>query len=539
MIKRLSVVFVALVMGYLFVMTKLAVLMKQNAYAHTALQQQQFTVIVGTKEGTIYDRNFQPLVNAETIRYAVCAPTADAVSALLPHLAAVQPLVEGLRQQEAFAVEIAPDAVLSENILTLEIPKRYSERPLAQHVIGYTVDGAGVTGLERDFDRILRSAEDTASVTYHVDARRQVLLGKVPLVQHLQDSCGSVVTTLDADVQKICEDACRRAEVEKGAVVVMDVRTGDVLAMASFPSYTPWTLAEALEDENSPLINRCLYAYSVGSIFKLVTAAAAYEQGLSDFVTTCTGKTEIGSQTFRCHDWRGHGEVTVRTAMTYSCNSYFVEQSRLLAPKVMLETAQNLGFGVQSALSSSIVGASGTLPTETDLALPAEMANFCFGQGLLTATPLQVTQMVCGIANNGEMPLARLIAGYTLDGETVENAKPPMYAKALSRHAAYFLQNLMIAAINENESSNAVPTNVFAAAKTSTAQTGRYDENGVEYCHAWITGYFPIEEPTYAVTVLVEDGGYGNDAAAPIFREIAEEISEKIGSSPNEQGGTS
>ena len=82
----------------------------------------------------------------------------------------------------------------------------------------------------------------------------------------------------------------------------------------------------------------------------------------------------------------------------------------------------------------------------------------------------------------------------------------------------------MISAVNENEESNAVPNQVFAAAKTSTAQTGRYDEDGVEYCHAWITGYFPIESPQYAVTVLVEDGGFGNDAAAPVFRKIADRI---------------
>ena len=153
------------------------------------------------------------------------------------------------------------------------------------------------------------------------------------------------------------------------------------------------------------------------------------------------------------------------------------------------------------------------------------MANFCFGQGLLTATPLQVTQMTCAIANDGTMPIAHLIKGITRDGSTLlEETPSPMYAKALKRETAYFLQDMMIATINENENSNAVPETVFAGGKTSTAQTGRYDENGSEYCHAWITGYFPVDSPKYAVTVLIEDGGYGNSTAAPVFKNIADKI---------------
>ena len=86
---------------------------------------------------------------------------------------------------------------------------------------------------------------------------------------------------------------------------------------------------------------------------------------------------------------------------------------------------------------------------------------------------------------------------------------------------------MMRATIYENENSNAAPRNIYAAAKTSTAQTGRFDEDGEELCHGWITGFFPANRPRYAVTVLAEDGGYGNDSAAPIFREIAEKIMDR------------
>jgi penicillin-binding protein 2 len=94
----------------------------------------------------------------------------------------------------------------------------------------------------------------------------------------------------------------------------------------------------------------------------------------------------------------------------------------------------------------------------------------------------------------------------------------------MEEETAEMLRTLMAAAVNNNENSNARPYNVMAAGKTSTAQTGRFDENGNELYNAWITGYFPVYEPEYAVTVLIEDGGYGNDSSAPVFREIIEKI---------------
>ena len=519
MYRRLLIVRAACLTVCLMLALTLVLQMQSTDLTEAAVRQSQTILTAGQAAGTIYDRHLQPLNNRETVLYAAVTPTPDCIAALLPQMAEVSPLLTGLRSGKPFLCRVnAPPE--SPDIPVLSLPLRSSGNPVAPHILGYTQSGRGVTGLEQDYDRILRGSKDPASVTYVVDARGHALLGEPVTVRQAQGINPSVVTTLDTGIQQFCE----HLEIQKGAVVVMDVQTGDVLAMASFPSYDPSALAQALDDPDSPLINRCLCAYSVGSIFKLVTCAAAYKEGILDFETTCTGRTEIRGQTFRCHDWRGHGDVDMRQAMIYSCNTYFVELSELLDPGIMLSTAQDLGFGTQIALSGSIVSTSGTLPSMADLQLPAEMANFCFGQGLLTATPLQVTQMTCGIANDGHMPLARLIRGFTTDGKTVLDEKPPMYAYALRRNAAYYLQGLMISAVNENEVSNAVPESVIAAAKTSTAQTGRYDADGTEYCHAWITGYFPIEEPQYAVTVLVEDGGYGNDAAAPLFREIADGI---------------
>ncbi len=519
--QRAFLILLALLAGNAALLASVAAPMQNPNYTETALHQSQITITAGTAEGTIYDRNFKPLVNQQTQYYAFVKPSESSIPEILHHTKEMTPILKAIKTGKPFCCQV--DTAFSDHpdIIILELPERYSENPPAQHLLGYTLEHTGITGLEADYDNILRKYEDSASVIYTVDALGNLLPGAEPIIHPAEAENAGVVTTLDAEIQHICENQ----NIQKGAIVVMHPESGDILAMASFPDYTPQNLGTAISSQDSPLINRCLYAYNVGSIFKLMTCATAYTQGLKSYLAECTGSTEIRNQIFRCHKLDGHGLLDMKQAVTASCNTYFVQLSTLLHPALMRETAQNFGFGTIIPLTHSIISSAGTLPGIRDLNRPAEMANFCFGQGLLTATPLQITQMTCGIANNGNMPIARLIRGITDNGQDLNaEESAPRYAKALKRNAAYFLQNLMIAAINENPNSKAVPDTVFAAGKTSTAQTGRYDENGIEYCHAWITGYFPIDHPQYAVTVLVEDGGYGNDAAAPVFKNIADQI---------------
>lgn len=199
----------------------------------------------------------------------------------------------------------------------------------------------------------------------------------------------------------------------------------------------------------------------------------------------------------------------------------------MLDIKKFRELAFNLGFGREIHLCSGMTASGGVLPTVNDLMIPAELANFSFGQGKLSATPLQITRLTCAIANNGKMPVLRIIKGMTLDGKDVMNEKTPQHSEVLERDTANQLKEMMISAVADNENSNARTSYTTVGAKTSTAQTGRTDKKGEELCHAWITGFFPADKPQYAVTVLVEDGGYGNDTAAPVFREIADGISNR------------
>ncbi len=502
---------------------RIFVIMSDGRYIEAGKNQSFCTVNAGTVNANIYDRNFLKLVNNKTQTYAVVNPTSEAVEKILPYVTDKEDFYAQLVYGAPFVCRVDSKAVKSDGITLFEIPERYSENQLAQHIIGYTRDGVGVTGIESAYDEFLRENSGSFSVTYGIDGQGIVLEGINKKVVNDGENTAGVVLTIDKYIQAVCE--LMEEKVGKGAVVVMDVQTGDILAMASFPSYSTDNLSSALEDENSPLINRCLYSYNVGSIFKLVTSLAAFEQGINeDFSYECTGKTEIGQQTFMCHDHSGHGVLDMTGAMKKSCNTYFIELSKNIDTKAFHDIAQRLGFGKAYSPALGINMSGGNLQTVEELGLPAEKANFSFGQGKLLATPLQICAFTSAVANEGRLYNPRLVIGMSTDGVSITKEEEQKYTQVFSRDTAFRLQDLMIEAVNNNEESNARPSNVRVAGKTSTAQTGSFDENGEEICHGWITGYFPLSQPKYAVTVLCEGGGYGNESAAPVFKEIAERI---------------
>ncbi len=519
---RLAILRLGMVICFAVAAVYLAWLMQRSELVETAAQQGSYTCTVGTAEGTIYDRNGTPLVNAATTCSAVVCPTPEAVEAVLPHVLDAISFLEQVEQGRPFVCTVNTAEIDCDDVTVLEIPKRYSNHQLAQHLIGYTMEGEGVTGLEYAFDSVLRENISEWSVTFAVDGTGGALAGEPKQVRYGANPTWGVVTTLDARIQRICETAGQ--QLEKGCIVVMDVESGDILGLASFPSYTIDTLGDALNDPDSPLINRACYAYPVGSIFKLVTAACAYDAGIAyQFQWDCDGAISIGTQRFRCHDLAGHGMQNMLLAMRNSCNPYFIALSQELSGQSLLDTASALGFGTEISLTADLTASGGTLPTLEQLTLPAERANFCFGQGVLTATPLQIARMTCAIAGDGALPLGRLIRGVTENGREVLSEQKPAKASGISADTAAFLRNLMCYTAADEDFAGSV-SSFSMGAKTSTAQTGRYDADGEEYCHGWVTAFFPAQKPQYVVTVLAEDAGYGNETAAPVLKEIAAAI---------------
>ncbi len=519
-----GIVILGIVFSFMFiaVMTNYFMLAAKPEYTQENLRQQEITINVSTEEGMIYDRYMQPLVNRESIYKAVAVPQLVDAEKLSEYAVDTESFLEEFNKGEPFIFECSEKLDDSQGITVFEVPVRYDDQQLAIHTVGYTSQGSGVTGIEYAYDKILRGNYGENSVTYSADGFGNILLGVEKSVSYSDNTKCGVAVTIDSDIQKICQDAGK--QIKSGAIIVSQVNTGDILAMASFPEYSLDDLETAVNDKSSPMINRCLYSYSVGSIFKLVTACEAIQEGYSGYMYNCEGNIGVNGKKFKCHKLEGHGIQSMTDAMVNSCNTYFIDISQLLSIASLRETAFELGFGREIHLCAGITASAGVLPSVKDLKIPAELANFSFGQGKLTASPMQISQLTCAIANGGKMPVMRLIRGLTENGEKVENEKAPQYSYSMEAETAEALKDMMIAAVEKNENSNARPHYTTAAAKTSTAQTGQYDENGNEKCNAWITGFFPADNPRFAVTVLVEDGGYGNDSAAPVFRKIADNI---------------
>ncbi|MBQ8296868.1 MAG: penicillin-binding protein 2 [Ruminococcus sp.] len=507
---------------FVVIIGKYSALAANPKYAESAAEQRAMVINVDGGSGNIYDRNMKLLVNTETKYIAVAVPQAIDAEEAAGYAADEKEFYEKLEQGVPFTFECTEEIEESEALTVFEVPERYSDNQIAQHVIGYTSQGEGVAGIEAAYNSILRDSSGRNSVMYSADGFGRVLIGDGKNVSRSGDVQDGVVLTLDSKIQRICEEAGKK--INKGAIVVTEIKTGDILALASFPDYSVTELEEALQSEDSPMINRAFYSYSVGSIFKLVTACQAVEEGYDGYMYNCTGEIDVNGQIFRCHKLDGHGLQTMTDAMVNSCNTYFISLSRLLSVPDFRETAFSLGFGREIHLCSGMTASGGVLPTAEQLLIPAELANFSFGQGKLTATPLQISQLTCAVANNGKIPVLRLVKGLTEDGRKLQNDKEPQYSYAMDADVSAALKDMMTAAVYENDASNARPFYVTAGAKTSTAQTGRCDDDGNELCNAWITGFFPADDPEYAVTVLVEDGGYGNDSAAPVFRQIADKI---------------
>lgn len=487
-------------------------------------KQGSYTLHIPLSTGVIYDRNFARLTNDEPVCYAVINPTPDTIASVFSKLKEPDKLQKNLQNRVPFCCELTDGQISDPNVKVLE-GARTSPSHIAQHLVGYRQDGTGMCGLETAYSDWLQTYDVRTTVTFSVDAFGSVLAGLNCTEVREGTPNGGVVTTLSRPIQRITETALKEAAPNPAAAVILDVQSGEIVAMASIPVYDTNHLDTALDDKDSPFLNRALCAYPVGSVFKLTIAAAALENGLTpEYMYECTGKTNIGSQCFRCHKATGHGLLDMHNALVGSCNPYFISLCQLMTPEQLHNTASALGFGQSVFLADGITSAAGSLQSVKELEIDAEKANFAFGQGKLLATPLQIAAMTACIANDGIYCTPKLIKGLTEDGSTLVHPLESEQKEALSASTAAAIRNMMYGVLTEGEHPLGTPHYTTAGGKTSTAQTGQYAEDGTELCHAWMTGYFPADTPKYAVTVFVENGGSGNQSAAPIFREIIDHI---------------
>lgn len=528
--RRLIAVFCLFALASMGLYFRVGAIATSEELEETAQSQSSYTLTFDHTRGQIYDCRMLPLVDQEEEYVAACLPTPENMAALpkSASLAAEEGTISELMETgRPFLAKSTLPKLNIPNVKVFPVKKRYSIDQPARHIIGYLDDTRqGVTGIEKAYNDFLDEEAAVSSVTYKVDGRRNPLLGSDEQVNLAPVQTRGVVLTIDKRIQKVVEEVGQEL-LDKGAIVVMEPKTGKIRAIASFPQYKVYDLASAVKDsENSPMLNRAFSAYNVGSTFKIVTSAAALTQGISAYTEFfCAGKVDVLTQTFKCHNENGHGMLDLKGALEASCNPYFIQLGQMINKDLFLNMAKDLSFGKATTFADGMSTVKGYVPTKDELYNPAAVANFSFGQGTLMATPVQVARMVCAVVNGGSTPEASLVEGTTLDGKLIsERSEAAAPVKAMSESIAEVIRQDLVSSVMEEPNQNAKPQYVTAGGKTGTAQTGQIKEDGEELLQGWFAGFFPAEDPEYVVVVLSEDASSGNQDASPVFREIADRL---------------
>ena len=461
-------------------------------------------------------------------------------------------------------------------------PRRaYRFGPFASHLIGYLgeVDedelrqsggtpyrmGAtiGKYGVEYRWESDLRGVDGGRQI--EVDAMGR----EIKPLRSVEPFPGNNLSlTIDFDVQKVAEEAFQN---KTGALIAMDPRSGRILAMVSKPSFDPDHFAGTISPEewrflvespHSPLQNKGLQGlYPPGSVFKIITAIAGLETGVITPSTqmTCHGAYPYGNRDFRCWREGGHGTLNLYRAIVESCDIYFYQVGLKVGVDAIARYAYEFGLGRLTGIALPHEK-SGIVPSTSwkkkRLGVPwysGETLSLAIGQGYISVTPLQLLMLISAIANGGKFHLPQVVERVEdVYGNTLKGYPPVEIAQAdISEKTLRFIQEALLGAVNEPRGTGwaCVLKDAKVAGKTGTAQVIRmpedlkkkdFDRVPLKFRdHAWFVAYAPFENPTISVVVLVEHGGYGGTAAAPIAKKVIEKYLSLEAVSPAKIAGSS
>ncbi len=311
-----------------------------------------------------------------------------------------------------------------------------------------------------------------------------------------------------------------------GAVVALNYKTGEILAMVSMPEYDPANLGTTVAD--TAYLNRCLQGqYTPGSVFKIVTLASALENRSDAMSRTfeCTGAHVFGDSTVTClSGTKAHGEVSLQTAFEQSCNVAFASLGYDLGQNTLLRTAEMCGFNDDFTFSDIVLYAS-TFPK--DIASVSELAWSSVGQGRVLVTPMHMAMIAAGVANGGVVMEPRLIKQVTgSTGLPRLRATPGDYRRIMSASTASIIAEYMRATVEEGTGTRAQIRGYTVCGKTGSAETS--DDKSVA-TNAWFVGFLQEDEHPYAVAVVLEKAGSGGNMAATLAAKALAEAIELVG----------
>ncbi len=444
-------------------------------------------------------------------------------------------------------------------IVEVEPQRAYPNSRFAAHLLGFVReandeqlkqgryrrgDMVGQSGLERLLDEFLRGKDGGERI--EVDAMGR----QMRMIQSTEPHPGAqVVTTIDRRIQEAAEKAM---EGHAGAVVVMDPRNGDVLAMVSTPAFeidrftgtidrNAWL--RVIQDPEHPLLNRTIQSqYAPGSVFKIVVAAAGLQEGtiVPTDRTHCTGEFHLGEWTFK--DWKagGHGSVDLLAAIRESCNVFFYEKGLKVGGPVIAKYASAFGLGeaTQIDLPGERLGLIPQPKLRRDKRVggwhAGETVNMSIGQGAVLVTPMQIARFMSAVANGGVLWKPRLVQRIERPEKGVvwSDGGSVTGHVELSPMVWAFLRQSLWSAVNEGGTgAGARIAGLDIAGKTGTAQIISKSKAEKGQDHAWFASFAPVGEPEAVVVVLVERGGKGGQVAAPIARKVLNAIfMEKVAS---------
>lgn len=455
-----------------------------------------YSLVVDRMIPTLYYSGYEKMTNDSTDYVAVIRPTVKCIGELskLFDYQEEREILEELKGGKPILIPIKDNP--KTNYIGIYKTAATSKRKIQL-----------ISSVSSGLESYIQNESGEMRINFNIDALGRLLSGDAGSIEYMNyDEKYGYVMTIDKDIQKITENAC--AGMRSGAAMVMDANNGAILSCVTKPDDT--------------YLNKPLCQYAVGSVFKTVVAACAIENDIMP-AYKCVGSITVGDTVFSCSHDSKHGRQNLKDAFANSCNCYFVNLALELGSSKLLKTSKDLGFNNKTKFFSNWNIVNAHLPSEDALLSKGQLALLGFGQGSLTATPMQICSVMCAVANDGIAVYPHIIKS-KIDHEGEETkADIPAGKRVISSKTAKRMIDCMRAVVTRGTGIAAESTDSKSCGKTATAQTGQF-EYGREKLNTWFAGVYPYDNPKYAIVIMDDDGISGSRDCCPVFRTIVENI---------------
>ncbi len=557
---RIIIIGVFVSLAFIFLLLRLWQLqiIDQDIFKERALRNRTRLRLIKPPRGLIYDRNGELLVSNTSSFYVSLIPAEtyrdiEETSKILGEILGIdeEKIKTMVRKRGKYSYKelLLKDRIgikevtelkehqdeLSGVIIGLRPMRKYLFSQFASHIIGYTGlisleelrknkddpygydvnDIVGKSGIEKSFEKVLRGTKGWEEVEVNTYGRI------VDIIQRKDPEIGkSLYLSIDKDLQTFIEGLLKE---KKGVIIVSNPKTFEILAMASSPAYNPEIFVDpkkykkewkrTMTNRAHPLTNRAIQGlYPPGSIFKLITAIGALEEGWNpEKKIYCGGVMKIAGRNFYCWKRSGHGSLNLIEGIENSCNIQFYTLGEEIGPNKLYKYGKMFGLGEKTGIS--LPGEkSGLLPNPSwkrkrlkEIWYPGDTANMSIGQGFILVTPLQILNLINIIINDGTMLVPQITKTDTPKVKRKLNIKKKIFA---------IIKEGMRLVVKKGTAKKSALKELPYAGKTGTAQNPHGEP------HSWFAGFAPYPDPEISFVILIENGGEGSEAAAPIAKEI-------------------